>query len=800
MQLKSSASEKEGRAFLLHARMLGQLQHAGLLPLHDMGLHDECYFYAYRVPPGKSLIELIQQSNKGSGSLKPKSRHLIYLMSQIADALAYLHQNRVTIGRLTSESIYIGNFGEVIIKDFSKAQKFEESENDAFEKSRTEDLQSLAHLCMRIWLLSPEQEFSIREWDQTAHLVPLEFQEVLDKACLERGGRYANTQDFHKDLLNILQNRPPSFREGDLLFTLKGRYQKNKKTCITFLVVCCVFLVTLAYNNMPLGEIKKRIEAKNLEIKNRNQELAQKGEELKNEKEKHRHLNEINGNLAKKQKKVNDDHNVLINIENEVKGKIEEQKKLKLAKEEDDKKLKEKETLLRKKKQELEDLINNLQQQKSPLVKQENTQKSSFQEAGDFVCDHPDPRKALEQLNLILNDNSLDWFNAYLKKNKLADSFLASYTMAKREVPDNVLVHPNGDVVVWTADRQFFYFKISEETSLTSYLSLDQPKGLAFNGDRQFNSLNFGRLLRWTLTERGLEKSPISDGSFKETSFILHNAKSSDTWVGLGKANVLMGLDSLLSTSKIAKTEDLQRDSNDNIWALMDRKLILLPSGKIMLNCPTDMESWRIHPYGGLSVLHSGRLNIYKLSSGQEQSQILEKVWEIDLPPKAPDQNLLSVVLDDQQNRVWVSFSRDQNYLFDRTQREPKLLKGVAGRVLTTYKNTLVTRDDINLYCYSLARPNLSLEQGLAESQGSFTKNINYDGLKKFNINGLWEMAGSNYLIAIRDKTFVEIWNKKDQTRTARLAVCPTELSTVFYSPKYNSIIGGDAEGHAYTW
>lgn len=798
VQLKSSANEKEGRAFLLHARMLGQLQHAGLLPLHDMGLHDECYFYAYRIPPGKSLLEIIIQSKNDSSTFKAKSRHLIYLMSQIADTLSYLHQNYVTIGRLTSESIYIGNFGEVIIKDFSNAQKFDNSQEDEFQKSRKEDLQSLAHLCMRTWLLSPEHGYSIREWDQTAHLAPLDFQEVLDKACLERGGRYANTHDFHKDLLNILQNRPPSFREGDLLFTLKGRYHKNKKACIIFLVLCGIFLITLAANNAPLEDLKKNIDAQKSSLLSLKQELENKEFELKNEDRKYKSLKEISSNLDHRQAKVKEDYTNSKNAEKDLLDKIELQNKTDLAKKEDHKKLMEKEAALRKKQQELTNYLQN--SQVSTAIKVENKVDLSSQNLGDFASDHPNPRTILQQLNLIWSENSLDWFNSYLKKNTLADSFSVSYVMAKREIPDNLIVHPNGHIVAWTADRQLFYVNIEEDLALTSVLLSEQLKGLAFNGDRQFSSLNFGRILHWTLSKKGLEKSSLNDYSSKETVFLLSNSKSSENWIGLGKMNTLVGVDPSLPTAKIAKSQDLQRDGDDNIWALIDRKLILLPSGKIMLNCPSDMASWSTHPHGGLSVLHAGRLDIYKLIKGPEDSQLLERVWELDLPLKSQEQNFLSAIVDQGQNRVWVSLSQDQNYLFDRTQRSPKRLNGLVGRVLTVHNEVLITKDDMNLYCYRLSNTKDSLSQIVAENQMTCTRNIKDDWLKKLNINLLWEMAGSNYLIAVREHYFVEIFNKIDQTRTARLAVSPTPLTHVFYSAKLNKIVGSDAEGQIYTW
>jgi serine/threonine-protein kinase len=146
VQLKRGASDRDDRQFLLQARLMGQLKHPGILPLHDMGLHDERYFYSQRVPPGMPLSKLISLHNTGSKSpLRPRSRQILYILSQITDAIAHLHSELVTLGRLYTDSVYVGDFGEVVIKDLSKAQKFSDPKSEAFTKSKSDDLQNLAH-------------------------------------------------------------------------------------------------------------------------------------------------------------------------------------------------------------------------------------------------------------------------------------------------------------------------------------------------------------------------------------------------------------------------------------------------------------------------------------------------------------------------------------------------------------------------------------------------------------------------------------------------------------------------------
>jgi serine/threonine protein kinase len=701
VQLKHTVDEKEGRAFLLHARMLGQLQHPGLLPLHDMGVHDDRYFYAFRVPPGKSLQELMRQSNNGATLLKPKSRHLIHLLSQIVDTVSYLHQNGVTIGRIFSDSIYIGNFREVIIKDFSKAQKFEDLKSEGFLKARSDDLQCLAQLGMRMWFLSPEKEpYSIREWDQIAQNLPIEFQEVLDKACLERGGRYPNTQAFNSDLQNILQDKPPSFREGDMIFTLRGQIQKNKSSYIIFIILSFIFFITLATHKAPLGELQKNKNSMALELKKIEQEIEHLNQEIEKQNNNQKSLLLEKEALIKRTDRYLSEKTTLLN----------EEKKLLQSKKEDDQARQDrkinkdrialKRTQLENNKKALIDEINKVGRSTPSNI--ENTNLSSgvsIQDAGDFICESLTPRVNLVQLPSLSLEDETDWLSNYAKKPRMGKTFMDSYVISKKFLPENFIIHPLGDKIVWTSERQFNILEIQRKPLLKSFAIFETPKALAFNGPLRFLSTSSGKIVHWALTDKGFEKTNIPDTSSKDAVKILPNSKISESWIGLGKNNNIVGLDSFLPT-RILKAEDLQKDVFDNILAYSDHKLILLPSGKILLSELGDVESWKTMPFGGLVFLYNQRADIYKINLAQDQP-IIKKIWSFDLPQNMNGQSITSLAMDDLQNRVWVSLANDSTYLFDKTRATPLPLINIIGQVILYNNDMLISKDNFNLYCYN---------------------------------------------------------------------------------------------------
>jgi serine/threonine protein kinase len=93
------------------ARRLARLEHAGIVPVHEMGmLRDGRAFYAMKLVRGKRLDEII---------LTTEPAEQLRVFSRVCDTVAYAHAHNVLHRDLKPQNVMIGAFGEVLVMDWS---------------------------------------------------------------------------------------------------------------------------------------------------------------------------------------------------------------------------------------------------------------------------------------------------------------------------------------------------------------------------------------------------------------------------------------------------------------------------------------------------------------------------------------------------------------------------------------------------------------------------------------------------------------------------------------------------------
>jgi len=100
---------------LREARILAQLEHPGIVPVHDAGhLPDGRVFYTMKYVEGRRLSEHVA----GVASLADRLR--IFL--RIAEAAAFAHARGVIHRDLKPDNVMVGPFGEVLVMDWGIAK------------------------------------------------------------------------------------------------------------------------------------------------------------------------------------------------------------------------------------------------------------------------------------------------------------------------------------------------------------------------------------------------------------------------------------------------------------------------------------------------------------------------------------------------------------------------------------------------------------------------------------------------------------------------------------------------------
>ena len=100
---------------LREARVLAQLEHPGIVPLHDVGtLADGRIFYTMKFVQGRRLDEIARDS----ASLPERLR----LFQKICEPIAFAHSLGVLHRDLKPENVMVGPFGEVLVMDWGVAK------------------------------------------------------------------------------------------------------------------------------------------------------------------------------------------------------------------------------------------------------------------------------------------------------------------------------------------------------------------------------------------------------------------------------------------------------------------------------------------------------------------------------------------------------------------------------------------------------------------------------------------------------------------------------------------------------
>jgi serine/threonine protein kinase len=107
------------RRFVEEAQLMGQLQHPGIPPVHDLGeLPDGRPYFAMKLIKGKTLATLLKERT-GPEQEQPR---LLAIFEQVCQTLAYAHAQRILHRDLKPNNIMVGAFGEVLVMDWGLAK------------------------------------------------------------------------------------------------------------------------------------------------------------------------------------------------------------------------------------------------------------------------------------------------------------------------------------------------------------------------------------------------------------------------------------------------------------------------------------------------------------------------------------------------------------------------------------------------------------------------------------------------------------------------------------------------------
>ena len=121
MNLVDSSDDLTSRMWK-EARIIAQLEHPGIVPVHDVGtLSDGRIFYAMKYVQGSRLDHVLKENTDTDGILR--------LFEKICEAVAFANAHGVIHRDLKPENVMVGPFGEVLVMDWGIAKLLRQTEN-----------------------------------------------------------------------------------------------------------------------------------------------------------------------------------------------------------------------------------------------------------------------------------------------------------------------------------------------------------------------------------------------------------------------------------------------------------------------------------------------------------------------------------------------------------------------------------------------------------------------------------------------------------------------------------------------
>ncbi|MEM7249077.1 MAG: SUMF1/EgtB/PvdO family nonheme iron enzyme [Acidobacteriota bacterium] len=127
--------------FIAEAQVMGQLQHPGIVPVHELGLTEEGHpYYTMPVVGGRTLRSILDdlQAEEADVLRTWSLARLVQLFVQVCQAIAHAHSRGVMHGDIKPANIMSGPHGEVQVLDWGLARVVRDGEVDVSLARRPE--------------------------------------------------------------------------------------------------------------------------------------------------------------------------------------------------------------------------------------------------------------------------------------------------------------------------------------------------------------------------------------------------------------------------------------------------------------------------------------------------------------------------------------------------------------------------------------------------------------------------------------------------------------------------------------
>ena len=213
------AADKQGDQslgrFLEEAQVTAQLEHPGIVPVHDLGVDPEDgVYFTMRLVRGRDLRQVFQQVRDGTDGWN-LTRALGVLL-KVCEAMAYAHSRGIVHRDLKPANVMVGRFGEVYVMDWGLARVLGK-ESDGERRGNTPPPADLTGVTtLRDTLCDPGSDSPLFTQDGSIVGTPAFMSPEQARGELDRVGPASDVYSVGAILYQLLGGRMPYASEDGL--------------------------------------------------------------------------------------------------------------------------------------------------------------------------------------------------------------------------------------------------------------------------------------------------------------------------------------------------------------------------------------------------------------------------------------------------------------------------------------------------------------------------------------------------------------------------------------------------------
>jgi serine/threonine protein kinase len=142
VKVSSVSEDGEDPRFSKEAKVLAQLAHPNIVPIHNIGVDAQGRpFYSMKLVKGRTLqavLNLIRDGDAAAIKDYPRAT-LLTIFRKVCDPMMFAHSKDILHRDLKPENIMVGEYGEVLVMDWGLAKVMGEREEQGSSVSRVND-------------------------------------------------------------------------------------------------------------------------------------------------------------------------------------------------------------------------------------------------------------------------------------------------------------------------------------------------------------------------------------------------------------------------------------------------------------------------------------------------------------------------------------------------------------------------------------------------------------------------------------------------------------------------------------